>query len=149
MSCKNKRPNKIPPLLREMTGFLIIVLCKALGNMVSNLLYLPIPGSIVGMMLLFVLLLTGVVKQSTVEPIAQVLIGLMLLFILPGGVKLMTIFHKFEGIVPQLLLISSFVAISVIVVSGWTTQRLLEPKNRNHQPLDASNNSYQTTSEHE
>lgn len=122
---KQEQVYKLPVLLEIMLGFVIISLCDAAGSLLSKWLQLPIPGPIFGMLFLLILLLTGLVKLTTVAPAAQILIGLMLLFLLPGGVGLMTIFDKFEGIIPQLLLISSLTCALVIISSGYVTQMMV------------------------
>ena len=85
--------------MERLKGFLIILLCNFAGNILIMLSGLPVPGSVLGMLILLVLLLTKRVKLETVEPAASLLIAFMLLFILPDGVNLMNSFHKFEGIV--------------------------------------------------
>lgn len=41
------------------------------GELVSKLLHLPIPGNIIGMILLFLLLTSNIVKVEKVEPLAN------------------------------------------------------------------------------
>lgn len=115
---------------KTLVGFLLIILCDSIGSLLSSVLHLRVPGSVFGMLLLFLLLILKVIQLPTVESAARIFISLMLLFILPGGVRLMTIFDKFGGIIPQLLFISSLVAVLVIISSGWVTQRLVNLQQR-------------------
>lgn len=116
--------------MKNITGFVIILLCLFLGTLFVTLLKLDIPGSIIGMLLLLALLLTKTVKLATVEPAANLLGALMMLFILPGGVNLMNSFHKFVGIVPQLLIILFLSTALSIIASGWTAELLIRFQER-------------------
>lgn len=117
--------------MERLKGFLIILLCNLAGNIIIMASGLPVPGSVLGMLMLLILLLTGRVKLATVEPAASLLIAFMLLFILPDGVKLMNSFHKFEGIVAQVLIIAVLSTLLTMVSSSLVTQHFskrLKPK---------------------
>jgi holin-like protein len=116
--------------MKNIGGFVIILLCLLLGTFIVTLLGLDIPGPIIGMLLLLGLLVTKTVKLATVEPAANLLTALMMLFILPGGVSLMNSFYKFVGIVPQLLIILLLSTTLAIIASGWTAEFLIWLKNR-------------------
>ncbi|WP_312857319.1 CidA/LrgA family protein [Neobacillus endophyticus] len=81
-----------------------------LGSIVATLFRIPLPGSVVGMFLLFSLLLTGVMKLSWVDKVASFqLKHLTLLFIPPtAGLVLSPNFQWiFNGWILIILLISS------------------------------------------
>ena len=110
--------------MERLKGFLIILLCNFAGNIVIMLSNLPVPGSVLGMLILLVLLLSKRVRLETVEPAASLLIAFMLLFILPDGVNLMNSFHKFEGIVIQVLVIAVLSTILTMASSSLVAQFL-------------------------
>lgn len=110
--------------MERLKGFLIILLCNFAGNILIMLSGLPVPGSVLGMLILLVLLLTKRVKLETVEPAASLLIAFMLLFILPDGVNLMNSFHKFEGIVIQVLVIAVLSTMLTMASSSLVAQVL-------------------------
>lgn len=110
--------------MERLKGFLIILLCNFAGNIVIMLSNLPVPGSVLGMLILLVLLLSKRVKLETVEPAASLLIAFMLLFILPDGVNLMNSFHKFEDIVVQVLVIAVLSTILTMASSSLVAQFL-------------------------
>jgi len=116
--------------MKGLVGFLIILLCLLAGNLVSGLLGLPIPGSIFGMVLLLVLLMTKAVRLETVEPAAGLLVSLLILLLIPGTVDIMASFHKLAGVVPQLVLIVIASTALVILVTGRTVQSLIRWKER-------------------
>ena len=106
----------------KLKGFLIILLCNFAGSAVIHLTGLPVPGSVLGMLLLFALLLLKAVKFSTVEPVSRLLIGLMLLFILPSSIGLMNSFDKLACMLVQLTLIAVTVTAMAMVSAGWAAQ---------------------------
>ena len=72
-----------------MTGILIILICWAIGNLISLLLGGYVSGNIIGMLLLYAALHFKVVKPEKVAPTAKFLLGTMALFFVPFGVGLM------------------------------------------------------------
>lgn len=61
----------------------------ALGDGLSALLGLPIPGNVIGMMLLTFALCRGWVNVKTVKPAADLLVQNMAFFFVPPGVGLL------------------------------------------------------------
>ena len=72
-----------------MIGILIILICWAIGNLVSMLFGGYVSGNIIGMLLLYAALHFKVVKPEKVAPTAKFLLGTMALFFVPFGVGLM------------------------------------------------------------
>jgi holin-like protein len=70
---------------------LLILLSIYLGaNYIVDLINLPIPGSVLGMILLFVSLSMGIIKLNYIEKAAEFLIKHLALFFVPYAVGLMT-----------------------------------------------------------
>ena len=72
-----------------LAGLFYILFCWALGNGVSLLIGGYLPGSIVGMILLFASLCLHIVDAEMIRPAARFLLGAMALFFIPYGVGLM------------------------------------------------------------
>jgi holin-like protein len=70
-------------------GALAIVACLAVGEAASRWLSLPLPGNLVGMVLLAAAIRGGLVRMETVRPVADLLLRHMALFFVPAGVGLM------------------------------------------------------------
>lgn len=66
----------------------IIFACLLVGELLAALFGLPLPGSIIGLVILTVLLQTKVVKVEWIEKTANVLIKYMSFFFIPPGVGL-------------------------------------------------------------
>lgn len=70
----------------------IIFGCLAVGEFLCRILGLPVPGSILGLLVLTSLLQTGVVKLESVKPVCSFLVSNMGFFFVPPGVALMLYF---------------------------------------------------------
>lgn len=116
--------------MTHMKGVLIIFANLMIGNLITALLGLAIPGSIIGMLLLLFLLLTKVVPLEAVESPANFLISIMVLMFIPGGVNLMNVYHKFDGVLLQVLFIVVITTIVTIAVTALVTDLLIKGKNK-------------------
>ena len=113
-------------------GVQIVVLWMifAVSNFVVAYLQLPIPGNIVGLVLLFVFLSVGVVKQRWVSGGAALLTRHLAFFFIPITVGLMGLMDVFaaHGVGIALTLVVS--AVLGICVAGLTSQALAARQNR-------------------
>ncbi|ROQ24978.1 holin-like protein [Gallaecimonas pentaromativorans] len=75
--------------MKMLRAVFIIVACLWAGKGLVALLPVPIPGSIIGMLLLFLLLSSKLVKADWVMPFSAPLIRHMTLLFIPAGVGLM------------------------------------------------------------
>lgn len=81
-----------------------------LGYFITEQLHLPFPGNVMGLLLLFVLLVTGVIKLSWIENAASFLIRHLAFFFIPIAVGLME--------VGGLLMTNGIAIITALVVSA-------------------------------
>lgn len=68
-------------LLRQ---FLIILIICFIGEVLNKVVHVPLPGSIIGMILLFICLITGVIKLEKVDEISRFLIDHLAFFFYSG-----------------------------------------------------------------
>ncbi|WP_312524183.1 CidA/LrgA family protein [Anaerospora sp.] len=95
---------------------LIILLVSLAGDKMAAVFSLPIPGSVVGMLLLFTLLSLGVIKPAQIQEVTGFLLKHMAFFFIPVTVGLMNyweIFHQQGIVLIALLAISLFIAFIV------------------------------------
>lgn len=111
--------------MESLNGFFIICSTLMLGNFITYLTKAPIPGSIFGMVILLILLLSKVIKLETVDKPANYLISIMMLLFIPGGVNLMNVYNKFNGIIPQILIILIITTILTICVTAVTADYII------------------------
>lgn len=107
-----------------ITGMFYLMSLWLIGEALATLLSLPIPGSVLGMVLLTVCLNQGWIKLATIKPVADALTWNMAFLFVPPGVGLML---YFDLIADQWLAIglpwlaSTFM---VFAVAGLLMQRL-------------------------
>lgn len=109
-------------------GFLALLLCQLLGELTVYLLDIPVPGSVVGMVLLLLaLILLGRVPQSLRQSAEGVLAVLPLLLV-PPGVGLMVHFQliaeHWQAILVALV-VSTFVTLLLVTVllKWWAARK--------------------------
>lgn len=72
--------------MHYLKQFAVIIAISAISELLAIFIPLPIPASIYGMSLLFLLLMTGVLKLQQVESAANLLLGIMpALFVVSGA----------------------------------------------------------------
>ncbi|MGP6140325.1 MULTISPECIES: CidA/LrgA family protein [unclassified Jeotgalibaca] len=99
-----------------------ILLFSFIGEFISALLPFPIPGSVIGMILLFIVLHYGWLKMEQVEEVGNWLTSNMALFFVPAGVALMTNFDLLADYWWQLLVITFITTIIMMVSVGKIVQ---------------------------
>ncbi|MGD7054556.1 CidA/LrgA family protein [Sutcliffiella horikoshii] len=95
-----------------------------IGVVLQSTLEVPVPGSIIGMVLLLVLLLTGLMKERYLQGGANLLLVYLPLFFVPATVGVMNHFgflSKTEGLIMLLALLIG--TIMVLVSSGLVAQK--------------------------
>lgn len=112
--------------MQIIKGFGIILLFLALGECLSIIIGHFVPGSVIGMLLLFVALVTKLVKVEQIKDVAHFFTGNMTIFFIPS----------FMGIMDQwgIIKVSWLGWLGVIVVStllvmatsGYTVQLLVK-----------------------
>jgi len=106
-------------LLRQ---FLIILIICFIGEVLNKVVSIPLPGSIIGMILLFICLLTGVIKLEMIDDISKFLLDHLAFFFIPAGVGLLAYVGILEANLLPILVICFVTTFLVMVVTGWTVQ---------------------------
>ena len=99
--------------LKYLKQLMIILIAYFLGMLVQMFFNLPIPGTVLGLIFLFLALSFGIVKTEMIEDICEVLISHMSFLFVPAGVGLMTSFDMLKG---KVMAFSIIIVISTIVV---------------------------------
>ena len=109
-------------IMKYLKQFLLILCITFVGELVKYVLPLPIPASIYGMVILFVGLMTGHIKLSSVKEAGKFLIEIMPVMFIPAGVGLMVSWNVLKP-----LLIITFVSfVAVAVATGKTAQWMIK-----------------------
>ena len=110
--------------MKYLKQLLVILVFSMIGEILQQVIPLPIPAAIYGLVLLFLALLTGILKPKHVSETAHWLISVMPLFFVAPTVKLLSYWDVISpALVPIVtVLISS--TIVVFAVAGLVTQLL-------------------------
>lgn len=103
--------------MKYLKQFLIILAISLIGEILKAVLPLPIPASIYGMVLLFIALLSGLIKLDQVRDTGKFLIEIMPVMFVPAGVGLMS---SWGVLAPVLLPVSIITVITIFTVMGAT-----------------------------
>lgn len=110
---------------------LIILGIYLIGEILSSALSLPIPGNILGMILLFVLLCTKTIKVEQISTVTNFLLDHLAFFFIPAGVGLMSSMGIIKATWLQLLIVCIVTTIVIIAITGLTVQFIAERKKDN------------------
>lgn len=86
-----------------LTAFAVLLIFQCLGEALTFLLGLPIPGPVVGMLLLFFALLASPVLMATMEATANELLRHLALLFVPAGVGIIVSAHSVQGHWPAVI----------------------------------------------
>lgn len=92
---------------------MIILIAYFSGIIIQLVFNLPIPGTVLGLILLFLALYFGIIKTEMIEDICDVLISHMSFLFVPAGVGLITSFELLKG---KILSFAVIIIISTFVV---------------------------------
>lgn len=106
-------------LLREM---LIILAVYFVGEALSKFFHLPIPGNILGMLILLFLLCTKIVKVEMIDKVSTFLLDHLAFFFIPAGVGIVTAFNVLRGNTIKLLIVAVVSTFIIMAVSGIVVQ---------------------------
>ncbi len=111
--------------MKYLKQFLIILTISLIGEILKSLIPLPIPASIYGMVILFVCLLTGVIRLEDVRDVGTFLIQIMPVMFIPAGVELMASWNVLSPVLVPASVITVVALITVMVVTGRVSQKII------------------------
>lgn len=119
--------------MKHLYALTKILLVAFLGEVLHVLLPLPIPSSIYGLLLLFLLLCFKVIEADDIEPVSTFLIQIMpILFVVPL-LKITQFDVLFDASIWKILLVIILGNIIVLIVTSKLSDYLLAlRKRRNH-----------------
>lgn len=102
--------------------FFIIFIFLYIGEGISKLLSLPVPGTILGMLFLFISLQVKLLKLEHIEKGGSILIKNMAIFFIPPGVSLIKSLHLLEGNWIKII----FIMVTTTIISIGVTGKFIE-----------------------
>ncbi len=116
-------------MLKEL---ILIFAVNYAGIIISTSLNIPIPGTIIGMLLFFLLLYFKIIKVEKIERATSLLLLNMTIFFLPPAVKIMDNIHHLSGNFLKAVFIIVFTTFLTMGITGKVVElmiRLMEKKN--------------------
>jgi putative effector of murein hydrolase LrgA (UPF0299 family) len=110
--------------MKYLKQFTIILVILYVSNFISELIsgFFLLPGPILGMVLLFVLLKTGIIKLEQIEALSTFMFSIIAMFFLPSGISLINyldlIYNSFIPII--------FVGVVVTIITLALTMKFVE-----------------------
>ena len=111
--------------MKNLKQFGIILLVTCIGEIIRLLVPLPIPGSIYGLVLMFVLLVTHVISLESVQNAAEFLIAIMPVMFIPAATGLINNWPQLKPILIPALTIAILVTLITMAVTGKTAMFII------------------------
>lgn len=102
--------------------FLIILIINFIGISLQNIFRLPFPGTMLGMLILFILLWTKILKVEKIEKACDFLLLSMVIFFLPPAVDLLDYLEYFKAGFFKIILLLVVTTIITMIVTAKTVQ---------------------------
>jgi holin-like protein len=105
--------------MKIYTQLMWFLLFSVIGEAASTLLNLPVPGSIIGMLLLFAALKTNLIKLGQIDLVGKFLLANMTILFLPAGVGIMAHWDAISKYWWQIIVIIMVALVVNIAVIGF------------------------------
>ena len=102
--------------------FAVIAAVYYMGEGISFLIPLPIPGTVYGLVLLFVLLCTGLLKLEQVEKAGDFLLSMMPILFVPGAAAVLEYVDVLAGSFWQIVALCGITTFSTLLITGYTAK---------------------------
>lgn len=112
--------------MKYMYQFMVIIGVTFVGETLNSIVDLPIPASIYGLVIMFTLLATKVVKLEYVRETGKYLVLIMQFMFIPPSVEMMEIWSSLDEILFPILFISIASTIIVFVVTGKVSDFIID-----------------------
>lgn len=112
--------------MKYIKQFAMIAAITFLGEILNLLLPFPVPASIYGMIMLFVCLMTGILKLSQIEETADLLLGVMPIFFISPTVSIMSSIGLIKDQLLGVFLTCIVSTAVVMAVTGWVAQFVMK-----------------------
>lgn len=110
--------------MKYLRQIALILALWFLGELIHYFFKLPIPGNVIGMLILLVGLITKLIKVEMLEETSDFLMNHLAFFFIPAGVGLLTCMDIIKKAFIPLSLTILFSTIIVLVVTGLTVQAI-------------------------
>lgn len=116
--------------MKYLKQLMVILLFSFVGEFLNLVIPLPVPASIYGMILLFLALLSGVVKLPQIEDTADFLLAIMPVFFISPTVSVMTSYGYILDHLAAFLIICILSTIVTLFLCSYSAQWMIKRRRR-------------------
>jgi len=116
--------------------FCVILIVCFIGEFFHAIIPLPIPASIYGLVIMFILLSFKIIKLEKIEKTADFLIQIMPVMFVPSAVGIITVWANLKNILIPFILIVIATTVIVMAVTGKTAELVIKHDRRSGSERD-------------
>ena len=128
--------------MKYMFQLAIIFGISFIGELLNALLPLPVPASVYGLAILFLLLCTKIVKLEHVETVSEYLMAIMPLFFIEPTVGIINSYGLVKGNILPLFVACFLSFIAVVAVTGLVSQGMIRYKRKKQGKCEKESNEF-------
>lgn len=102
--------------------FAIIFSIYSISDIFCKSLKLPIPANVIGMLILFIFLMTGIIKEHHIDKANDILISNMSLLFVPATLAIMEEYKYIKDEIVPFIIVCVFMVIVIMVSTGLIAQ---------------------------
>lgn len=104
--------------MKILKEFFIIIICLFIGTFLTLKIDFPVPATVYGMVVMFIMLNIGLVKVDTVDTASNFLRENLSFFLIPPSVAIINVFDLIKDDIAKIIII---IAISTILTLSVTS----------------------------
>jgi len=117
----------------KIIGQLAIILAVYLsGEVLEKVFSLPLPGSIIGLLLMLILLHLKVIKVENIKLVSDFFLNNMMFFFIPATVGIMANYHILDGYLLKIVLLVMISVVITISITALVVQFIAKRKDVNN-----------------
>ncbi len=110
-------------------GAIFFTICL-IGDAISAILPFPFPGSVISMILLFILLVAKIIKAEKISQISDFFLDNMAFFFIPPTVNIVNYFDVIKSVWWQFILICCITTFVTFLATAYTVKGVMYLMNR-------------------
>lgn len=112
---------------------LIILILYIIGEVITAVTHVPIPGNIIAMILLFIALCLKIIKLEQINTISNFFLDHLAFFFLPAGVAVMNSFGLIKANIVQILIVCLVTTAITMTITGLVVQAIANKMDKKKQ----------------
>ncbi len=116
--------------MKYLKQLMIIMSVSFLAETIKYILPFPIPASIYGIAVMFLCLMTGIIKEEQIADVADYMIAIMPIFFIEPSVALMNSLGLVRGKVLQILLAAFLSTVAANLITAIVSSLIMKKGNK-------------------